>query len=96
MSALPGWLRAAAFAIAFAVVPAFAQTPQSQGSDARIVVTGEGSVSVAPDYAAISSGVVSRAKTAGEAADANAKSMAAVISALTDAGVARNDIQTAQ
>jgi uncharacterized protein YggE len=51
---------------------------------------------VAPDYAAISAGVVCRAKTAGEAADANAKSMAAVINALTDAGVARNDIQTAQ
>jgi uncharacterized protein len=96
MTASPGWLRAAVFAIVFAAVPAFAQTPQSQGSDARIVVTGEGSVSVAPDYAAISAGVVSRAKTAGEAADANAKSMAAVISALTDAGVARNDIQTAQ
>ena len=96
MTASPGWLRAATFAIVFAVVPAFAQTPQSQGSDARIVVTGEGRVSVAPDYAAISAGVVSRAKTAGEAADANAKSMAAVISALTDAGVARNDIQTAQ
>ena len=95
MTASPGWFRAAAFAIAFAAVPAFAQT-QSPGLDARIVVTGEGSVSVAPDYAAISAGVVSRAKTAGEAADANAKSMAAVISALTDSGVARNDIQTAQ
>ena len=89
-------LRAMAFAIAFAVAPAFAQMPQSPAADARIVVTGEGSVSVAPDYAAISAGVVSRAKTAGEAADANAKSMAAVISALTDAGIARNDIQTAQ
>ncbi len=96
MTALLGWLRAAVFAIAFAAVPAFAQAPQSQGPDARIVVTGEGSVSVAPDYAAISAGVASRAKTAGEAADANAKSMAAVINALTDAGVARNDIQTAQ
>ncbi|MGA2941344.1 MAG: hypothetical protein ABSE50_04860, partial [Xanthobacteraceae bacterium] len=63
MTALPGWLRVAAFATVFAVVPAFAQTQQSQGSDARIVVTGEGSVSVAPDYAAIGAGVVSRAKT---------------------------------
>jgi uncharacterized protein len=89
-------LRAIAFAIAFAVAPAFAQMPQSPAADARIVVTGEGSVSVAPDYAAINAGVMSRAKTAGEAADANAKSMAAVISALTDAGIARNDIQTVQ
>jgi uncharacterized protein YggE len=77
-------------------MPALAQAPVSQGPDARIVVTGEGSVSAAPDYAAISAGVVSRAKTAGEAADANAKSMAAVINALTDAGVARDDIRTMQ
>ena len=89
-------LRAIAFAIAFAAAPAFAQMPQSSAAEARIVVTGEGSVSVVPDYAAISAGVVSRAKTAGEAADANAKSMAAVISALTDAGIARNDVQTVQ
>ena len=89
-------LRAIAFAIAFAAAPAFAQMPQSPAAEARIVVTGEGSVSVAPDYAAISAGVVSRAKTAGEAAEANAKSMAAVIDALTEVGVARNDIQTAQ
>jgi uncharacterized protein len=82
------------FAIVFAATPAFAQMPQ--GPDARIVVTGEGQVSVAPDYAAISAGVVSRAKTAGEAADANAKAMAAVIGALTDAGVARDDIRTVQ
>jgi uncharacterized protein YggE len=96
MAALHGLLRAAMFMIAFAIVPAFAQTPQSQTPDARIVVTGEGSVSAAPDYAVISAGVMTRAKTAGEAADANAKLMATVVSALTDAGIARTDIQTAQ
>jgi uncharacterized protein YggE len=91
-------VRVAAFAFAVAIAPASAQTPapQQQAADARIVVTGEGSVSVAPDYAQISAGVVTRAKTAGEAADANAKLMATVISALADAGIARNDIQTAQ
>jgi uncharacterized protein YggE len=96
MTELQALVRAAAFVIAFAIAPAFAQTPQPQTPDARIVVTGEGSVSVAPDYAEISAGVVTRAKTAGEAADANAKLMATVISALADAGIARNDIQTAQ
>jgi uncharacterized protein len=95
MTELQALARAAAFVIAFAIAPAFAQTPQ-QAPDARIVVTGEGSVSVAPDYAEISAGVVTRAKTAGEAADANAKLMATVIGALADAGIARNDIQTAQ
>jgi uncharacterized protein len=90
------WLRAAAFAFVFAAAPALAQSPQGQAADARIVVTGEGQIGAAPDYAAISAGVVSRAKTAGDAAEANAKSMAAIINALTDAGIARNDIQTAQ
>jgi uncharacterized protein YggE len=96
MTASPAWLRAAAFAIVLATAPALAQSPQNPVADARIVVTGEGHVSVAPDYAAISAGVVSRARTAGEAAEANAKSMAAVINALTDSGIARNDIQTLQ
>jgi uncharacterized protein len=86
----------ALFATALSAAPALAQISQSPAVDARIVVTGEGSVSVAPDYAAISAGVASRAKTAAEAADANAKAMAAIIAALTDAGVARNDIQTVQ
>ena len=80
MTALHGLFRGVAFAIAFAAAPAFAQTPQTQTPEARIVVTGEGSVTVAPDYATISAGVTTRAKTAGEAADANAKAMAAVIS----------------
>jgi uncharacterized protein YggE len=100
MAAWHGLFRAATLTIVFAIGPvigsAFAQTPQPQTPDVRIVVTGEGSVSAAPDYADISAGVVTRAKTAGEAADTNAKLMAAVIGALTDAGIARNDIQTAQ
>lgn len=40
--------------------------------EARIIVIGEGSVSAAPDYARITSGVTTRAKTAKEASDANA------------------------
>jgi uncharacterized protein YggE len=84
-------------AAALSAAPAFAQAPQPQAApEARIVVGGEGSVTVAPDYALIRGGVVTKAKTAGEAVDANAKLMAAVIAALTNAGVARTDIQTAQ
>jgi uncharacterized protein len=63
---------------------------------ARIVVTGEGSVRAAPDYALITGGVTVRAKTAREAAAANAKLMAAVVAALRDAGIAREDIQTSR
>ena len=96
MTAWRAFFPAGALVIALAIAPAAAQTPQTQAPEARIVVTGEGNVSAAPDYAVINAGVVTRAKTAGEAADTNAKLMAAVIDALTDAGIARNDVQTAQ
>lgn len=88
----------AAFLVAtLAAAPAQAQAPQpQQAAEAAIIVAGEGNVSVAPDYAQVHGGVVTRAKTAAEATDANAKLMAAVIAALTGAGIARDDIQTAQ
>jgi uncharacterized protein YggE len=63
---------------------------------ARIVVTGEGSVRTPPDYAVISGGVTIRAKTAKEAAAANAKLMTALATALRDAGIAQEDIQTSR
>jgi uncharacterized protein len=81
--------------LAAALGPARAQQPQAVPA-ARIVVVGQGSVSVAPDYAEIRSGVTTRAKTAKEATDANSKLMAAIVAALRDAGVEPKDIQTAQ
>jgi uncharacterized protein len=97
VSALPFGRAAAALAAFLAAAPALAQAPQpAPQSSSRIVVTGEGSVSAPPDYAQIRSGVTTRAKTAHEATDANSKAMAAVIAALTDAGIAQKDIQTAQ
>jgi len=79
--------------------PARAQAPQAeqQGEPhARIVVTGEGSVPVPPDYAQIRGGVTTRGKTAKEATDANSKMMAAIIAALQNSGIERKDIQTAE
>jgi uncharacterized protein YggE len=61
---------------------------------ARIIVTGDGSVTVPPDYAEIASGATNQAKTAKEASDANAKVMAALNAALKNDGIAANDIQT--
>ncbi len=78
-----------------AAVPAQAQQSQTLPS-ARIIVSGEGSVTVPPDYAEITSGVATRGKTAKEATDANSKLMAAVNAALQNAGVAQNDIQTSR
>ena len=96
---MPGrMIFAAACAVVCAVAPARAQAPQppAGGEEAAIVVGGEGSVTAAPDYADIRAGVTTRAKTAGEATDANAKAMTAVMAALANAGIAKADIQTAQ
>ncbi len=80
--------------VVFATVPALAQ--QRPLPQARIVVIGEGSATAAPDYAEITGGVTSRAKTAKEATDANARLMASVDAALVNSGIARTDIQTAE
>lgn len=81
-------------AVLASAVPARAQQPAAP--EAGIVVVGEGSISVTPDYARISGGVTTRAKTAKEATDANSKQMSAVIAALLDAGIAQKDIQTSR
>src|SRR5262245_4840902 len=95
----PAWrhLRSGAVALAaaafLAIAPAQAQQPQSP-AEARVIVTGDGSVSVPPDQATMRSGVTTRAKTAKEAAEANAKLMVAVNAVLVDAGIAQKDIKT--
>jgi uncharacterized protein YggE len=82
-------------AIAVLGAPLQAQAQQSQSlPQARIVVIGEGSVSVAPDYAQITCGVSTKAKTAKEATDANSKAMSAVTAALLSSGIEQKDIQT--
>src|SRR5262245_38007220 len=85
----------AAAAVFVPTVQATAQQTQSPPIG-RVIVIGEGSVSVTPDYAQIGSGVTTRAKTVKEATDANSRSMAAIIKALLDFGVAQSDIQTSQ
>ena len=88
---------AAVVAAAVFVTNLPAQAQQSPLSPERgVVVIGEGSVSVAPDYARIGSGVTTRAKTAKEAADANSKAMAAIIAMLVSAGIEQKDIQTSR
>jgi uncharacterized protein len=67
-----------------------------QTSPPGVVVTGEGIVSVTPDYARIESGVTTRAKTAKDAVDANSKLMTAVTSALRESGIAESDVQTSR
>src|SRR5262245_20690149 len=88
---VPG-LVTVATTLLFSGVGSHAQQPQ-QALEAQIVVTGEGSVSVAPNYAQIRTGVTNRAKTVKEGVDANSKLMVAIIAALKDACIAEKDIQ---
>lgn len=61
-----------------------------------IVVTGEGTVRVAPDLAQVRGGVTTRAASVREAADTNSRNMTSVIDKLVEAGIDRKDIQTSQ
>jgi uncharacterized protein YggE len=77
--------------------PAAAEAQQVQSPpDGRVIVIGEGSVSLTPDYAQIESGVSSRGRTVKEASDANSKLMAAMTSALLESGIDQKDVQTSQ
>jgi hypothetical protein len=68
--------------------PVAAQAQEVQSPpDGRVIVIGEGSVSLTPDYAQIESGVTSRARTVKEASDANSKLMGAMTSALLESGI---------
>jgi uncharacterized protein YggE len=62
---------------------------------ATITVPGEGSVRVEPDVADLRLGVVSTRPTAAAARSAAAETMQAILAALTGAGIARRDLQTA-
>src|SRR5436305_15282178 len=76
---------------ALLAAPALAQTPPP-----AISVTGEATVSVAPDQAQIDGGVATDAKTAREASDANNAAMGKVLLALKAAGIDEKDYQTSR
>ena len=77
--------------LALAAVPAAAQNPPP-----AISVSGEASVSIAPDLAQVEGGVTSEAKTAREASDANNAAMGKVLLALKSAGIEEKDYQTSR
>ena len=85
-------LAAALTAATLLAAPASAETEPP----ALISVTGEATVSVAPDLAQIDGGVTSEAKTAREASDANNAAMGKVLQALKGAGIEEKDVQTAR
>ena len=84
--------------VAAALVTAVLAAP-ARANDAfppAISVSGEATVSVAPDIAHIDAGVASDAKTAKEASDANNAAMGRVLLALKTAGIAESDYQTSR
>ncbi len=61
----------------------------------RILVTGEGSVDVAPDMAVLVLSVMREAPTARAALTANSAAMGKVLDAMAGLGIAKRDLQTA-
>ena len=86
------FLAAASVAGALSATPALAQTAPPP----MISVTGEATVSVPPDLAAVDGGVTSDARTAREASEANNAAMGKVLLALKGAGIDEKDYQTSR
>jgi uncharacterized protein len=86
-----------AFALAASAAILLASPARAQsGLPATISVTGEASVSVPPDLAEIDAGVISDARTAREASEANNAAMGKVLLALKGAGIDEKDFQTSR
>ncbi|MFC7398871.1 SIMPL domain-containing protein [Chelatococcus sp. GCM10030263] len=98
---------AASIAFAFALAgviglakPDAARAQATPGSEARpmrpgqITIVGEGTMAATPDMATVSTSVVTAAKTAKEALDANTAALSAVIDRFKAAGIAPKDLAT--
>jgi len=86
----------AAFPLALTAAPAEASRFTAQRPFPLVNVSGEGRVMATPDIAETTAGVTSEAKTSREAAEQNARAMAAVVEAARAAGIAERDIRTAR
>ncbi|GHC74910.1 SIMPL domain-containing protein [Limoniibacter endophyticus] len=78
---------------ALVAVPSFAQ-PAAPKEPAKLIVSGEGEASIAPDMAIVNLAVMREAKTARDALSANNDAMAAVIASLKGLGIEERDLQT--
>jgi uncharacterized protein YggE len=83
------------FALVLAALTA-APTIPARAADRLVTVTGEATVSIAPDMALIRIGVTSQGKNARAASEANAKQMTNVMAAIKQSGIAERDIQTSR
>jgi uncharacterized protein YggE len=78
----------------FVLTTATACWAGDDGSHPRILVTGQGSVDVAPDMAMLALTVTREAETAREALDANSAAMNDVLDAMKAEGIKARDLQT--
>jgi uncharacterized protein YggE len=78
------------------VLLAFAAALPAAAAERLVTVSGEATISVAPDTSIIRIGVTSQGKTAREASEANAKQMTSVLAAIKGAGIADKDVQTSR
>ncbi len=70
------------------------QSAAEEKKQPTISINGTGSVSVAPDMAILTFGVIHEADTARQALDANNKAMASIIAAMKDNEIEDKDLQT--
>ena len=78
--------------VLLSALTAFGDDPKP--SEKTISVSGHGKISVPPNIADISIGVVTQAKTAGDALSANSEKMEALQKVMKERGVAAKDVQT--
>lgn len=83
-----------AFALLAALLAAPALAQPVPPKPPSFTLTGEGKAAAKPDLALITAGVVSEAKTAREALDANTAAMTRLIAAVKTAGVEDRDVAT--
>lgn len=95
---MPATILFSVFALLMMTLPFASVRAGDEGNDKApkrtISVSGTGTVSAAPDVAEINIGVVTQAKTAGEALAANTENMTKIQSVLKEQGVEPKDIQT--
>jgi len=88
--------RALLAAVIFASTPLAGPALAETVPPPMITVSGEATISVAPDQAEIEAGVTSDAKTAREASEANNAAMGKLLLALKAANIEQKDIQTSR
>ncbi len=83
-----------AFMLASTLVLSAAPALAQDDAPGRLSLSATGEVNITPDMATVQSGVVTEARSAAEALNANSRAMNRVFAALEAAGIERQDIQT--